>query len=281
MRRIALIGHSHAVAILDAIADWRGGLGMDRVGTEAGYTESFRGWSSINTGGRMIRLSPYPGFEVFEGLQVCLINAATFRNNLAEVKEVVNGQVRFEVSPLLGGFIESIQGFDAVISVIQGNEHTLLSLVATLPDYDFAPFDDPPCGQPLDRVYIDSWLSQMCMPVAAPLACMRGALRTTRILHVPPPPPLFDPSRTSTLEVLAEQIKQHGFTRPQLRRKWYETYVSRLEARLHAMGVAMIGPDLAEIGEAGFLRPEFSEGLSHGNRRYGELMARRIAAALT
>jgi len=280
MRKIALIGHSHAVCILDALADWREPLALNQGQLNENYTEAFRGWFTVNTGGRMFPLNTYPEFAAFAGARICALNMATFNGRLAEVSRVVDGQVHFEVSEFLSSFIRQVADVDVVISVMCGHEHSPFGLVANMPEYDFTPFDSPPAGQPVDRLYIDSILHEMSLSVAAPLACIRGAMPAAKILHVMPPPPLFDPSQASVLEVFAESVKECGLVRPGLRRKWHRAYIDRLKSQLAPLRVDIVEPDQALVCDDGFLKPEFAEGLSHGNRQYGRVMASRIAEAI-
>ncbi len=280
MRKIALIGHSHAVCILDAMADWRQSLALNSAPVAENYSEAFRGWFTVNTGGRMFALNPYPEFEAFAGTQICVLNMATFSGMLAQVSRVVDGRVHFEMSKFLTSFIQQVAGADAIISVIYGHDHSRFGVVANMPEYDFEPFESPPAGQPIDRMYIDRVLHEMCMTVAAPLACLRGAMPTAKIVHVMPPPPLFDPSNASVQELYAPLVKEHGLVRPSLRRKWHSAYVDRVKAQLAPFRVNFVEADHEIVCEDGFLKPEFAEGISHGNREYGRVMARRIADAI-
>ncbi len=279
--KIALIGQSHGVALLDGIGDWRGALQLDAGRTEPGYTEAFRGWFSVNTGGRMFRMQPHPGFEALAGMEVCLLNQATFNGQLAVVKGALpGGGINIEMSPTLIAFIQQVQGADLVISATYGSEHNYYSLVSYMPLYDFAPYDDPPVGQPVDGIYMDAVLTPMGLSVAAPLACLRRALPAARLIHVPPPPPLFDPMQATSLEAMREHIERHGLSRPSLRRKWHAAYLEKTRLLLQPFAVEVLEADAAVVCRDGYLKPEYAEGLTHGNRAYGRLLAQRLLQTL-
>lgn len=215
MRKIAFIGHSHAVAIFDGISRWRHQVSMDGTGGDSRYTEAFQGWFSIDTGRRLFELEPLPQFPIFTGAQASLITDRTFRGQLATVT-ATDGGARIDASDFLAGFIEQVSGFDAVISVLHGNEHALLGLINNLPEYDFAPFCDPPQGQPIDASYIDLVANRLVGQVVTPVTALRNALPEIQILHVPPPPPLHNPKQASVLEILNDDIEHYGLVRPEL-----------------------------------------------------------------
>jgi len=277
MRKIALIGQSHAVAVLDAIADWRPQLALLDGETHDNFSESFRGWFTVNTGGRMFRLVPRPGFEAFAGMAVCLLNRATFHGELATIRKVDGGRVHIGVSDVLSTFIEQVRGCDTLISIIYGNEQSDMALTSSLPEYDFAPFDEPAAGQPIDRIHIANVMSQFGSLVTAPLACLRSALPAAKILHIAPPPPLLDPGIAARLEGFGAEVSSGKLARPSLRRKIHRTYIDVLRAQLERLQVRVVEPDYDAVCEDGYLRPAFADGLTHGNRAYGERMAMRIA----
>ena len=277
MRKIALIGHSHSVSILDAIADWRPQAQMNRDGEDSRYTRAFQGWFSVDTGGRLFELEPYPEFTELSGMQVCLITDRTFSGNLASLGSIDQGEASINVSDFLASFIQRISDFDVIVSVLHGNEHAVLGLIDNLPAYDFSPFDVPVQGQPIDTMYIDAIVNQLTSRVVAPLAAIRSAVKHATILHIPPPPPLRDPSQASVLEILKEDIEKYGLVRPSLRQKWHTTYVNTLKAQLEPWQVMLVEPNYEPACENGFLKLSHAEGLTHGNADYGKLVAGRIA----
>ncbi|MBL8520463.1 MAG: hypothetical protein JNK75_07295 [Betaproteobacteria bacterium] len=281
MSNIVLLGQSHAVSLLDAICDWRSALRLNAASpAEADYSPAFRGWLSVNTQGQMIQPVMHPRYAAFSRMRVCLLSAAAFSGVLANVTAVEGGQVRLSATDTLMGFIRAVGDADTIISVISGNHHAKLALVGSYPAYDFAPYTAPPEGQPVDRIHINDLLAQLGSMVAAPLACLRSAFPRARILHVTPPPPLLDPSKATVHEALREEIRQHGFTAPGLRRKWHEAYIEQLKAQLAPLRVEVVGADPVATSSEGFLAPELAEGLTHGNAAYGEHLAAALLARL-
>ena len=118
MKKIALIGHSHAVSILDAIADWRPQVQMDNGVEDSRYTRAFQGWFSVNTGGELFELEPYPEFKELSGMQVCLISDTTFSGNLASFGSEETGHANVDVSEFLAAFIQKVSSFDVIISAL-------------------------------------------------------------------------------------------------------------------------------------------------------------------
>jgi hypothetical protein len=282
LQRIVLLGQSHAVALLDALGEWRDAVGLRGAGAgaDADYSPAFHGWTSIDTGVRLFRPRVRAEYAELAGLEVCLLSAATFAGELATVASVDGGRVRLAASDALASFIRQVGDCDAIVSVISGNRHSKLALVANFPPYDFAPYDAPPVGQPIDRLHIEPYLAQLGTMVAAPLACLRSAFPHARILHVGPPPPLRTPEHARVHEALGEDLRKFGFAHPVLRRKWHEAYVAQLRTQLAPLGVPVIEADAGAVAEDGFLSPNLAEGLTHGNAAYGAHVLRALIEAL-
>jgi hypothetical protein len=278
MKKIALVGQSHAVAVLDAIGAWRSSAKLD--GEDAHqdqrYSTQFRGWFSVNTGGRVIEIAPRACFEAFSGMRICLLTPATAGARLAKRTISENNTTTIEALPALVDITKRIADVDIVISIINGNEHVGVALIDSLPPYDFLPFEKSPQFQPIDRLYINAHLASMVDVVINPLLYLRHMIKGARIFHVPPPPPLRDPAAAGNRELLEQMIEKFGFVRPLLRLKWYYEYIFHLDRMVTQLGVTMVDPRHVDAIDGGYLRPEFSDGLTHGNARYGELVAARV-----
>ena len=98
--------------------------------------------------------------------------------------------------------------------------------------------------------------------------------------HVLPPPPREHPERAIHFETLEEDLRTFGFTPVALRLKWYRRYCQLLSARLASLGCHVLSPPAAACSTDGLLQDDFAEGLTHGNRRYGRLVAEQIASWL-
>ena len=277
--KIAIIGHSHIVAVLDAIGQWRAPANL-----EGGPADnSLRGWRSVNTAGKLFEVIPRERYKSLRGLQVTLINPGTI--NSADPAHLVEARLegrhlQFNVSNFFLKFMESTSDFDVVISVL-GGALTGKALVNDLPEYDFAPFES---GQnsyrPIDNSYVNQFVAEDVNIVLAPLMAMRLKLTKPRLVHVAPPPPPKDLSKTRVFDNLVPLVNQYGWLRPSLRLKWYSFYLSHLRAAVSKQGITLIEPGREAVSEDGFLRPDFSEDLTHGNIHYGEVIADKIATCV-
>jgi hypothetical protein len=73
-------------------------------------------------------------------------------------------------------------------------------------------------------------------------------------------------------EVLETLLAHHGFVRPSLRLKWSLAYRARVQTALEAQGIQVMQVPHAALTAGGFLRKDLSEGLTHGNGRYGAMI---------
>jgi hypothetical protein len=84
------------------------------------------------------------------------------------------------------------------------------------------------------------------------------------------------PENASVLEVLKEPLARFGFLRPSLRLKWYRRYLDLQIPILNSIGVTVATPDYTVAIDNGYLVPGYAEGLTHGNARYGALVASHL-----
>lgn len=280
MKNIALIGHSHAVSVLDGISDWRQQARLAGKPQDGRYTPAFQGWFSVDTGGELFSVKTFPKFKALSGMRVCLITDVTHTGELAVRTRLEAGAMRYGASPFLAAFLEEVADCETIVSVLYGSEHALLGHINNLPAYDFAPYTEATQAQPINRRHIDAILDEMTLRVVAPLACIRHAAPAARIVHVPPPPPLRDPAKASVLEAIKDLVLQHGFVPPALTRKWHASYLDALRTELLPLKIEFLDTRREPVCEEGFLKPEYAEGLTHGNSRYGRLLGMRLMEML-
>jgi hypothetical protein len=277
MKSIAIIGHSHVVAILDGIGCWRKAAHLDQDCEDKSYTAAFQDWYSVNTAGKLFEILPKKQFEAFRGAKVSPITSAG-SYTVATLTRLDNGSMQASISPDLQAFLNEVAEFDVVISVLHGGEHVKRGIVNDMPEYDFAPYEEGLTDYyPIDSSYIAKYLAQDIQTVGAPLLAMCLSLKKARLLHVAPPPPLKDPSAAKVYENLDDLVRRYGFVRPALRLKWYSRYLASLRSVTARLGITLVEPNDHALTVDGFLNPEFAEGLTHGNARYGELMAGDLA----
>ena len=273
-----VLAHSHGVAFMDAATDWRsrfrGGAALD-----PRYGEAFQGW--------------YGGAIPDGPIDVSAVGCTRLRKVTAWVMPITSGQgilvnpvrdsrnavLSVQVDATFAGVIRSWGGDTPIVSMIRGNDHALMML-GRYPAYDFL---DPAvpgvaAGVPiLDEALIERHVEPWADGVFYALAVVRREVRNP-VLHVLPPPPREHPERARHLEEVGELVREHGFVPAALRLKWHRRYARQLAARLAAIGCATLAPPAGACTADGLLREEYAEGLTHGNRRYGELVAAQVEA---
>lgn len=276
--RVGLIGHSHAVCLLDALGTWRDQAGLSTAAQDPRYGEAFRGWFDVDMGGNAFTLAVgRTSFPAPAELVTCLLTGKT-SGDLITVRGVGNlKQVRG--TPLLTRCVQQFRNIDLVVSTLHGNEAASVCLIDNHPPYDFAPFDDndalplaPPPSQPIDRSHIARWVNTFAQPAILSVIALQQSLPSTRIVHVLPPPPLEEPAKVMRREVLESLLARHGFVRPLLRLKWSLAYRARVRTALDSQGIQVMDAPRAALTAGGFLREDLSEGLTHGNGHYGAML---------
>ena len=281
--KIGLIGHSHSVCLMDALGGWRDRFVSGPLEAKEGYSSAFDGWDSGETGKGLIRLA---GRKI--GSVAADLTCAILTNNHPDFSlirtENENGNVRIEPTPTL---VQACRGFrdcDLIVSIMFGNELSTKTWIDHLPPYDFVEDSLPgplrPGAQPIDRQYIGQTLADYVGRVLMTCIVMRQHCPRAPIVHVLSPPPLEDASHTQHLEVFAEAMAKFGLIDPRLRLKWYRAYANAMLNMLRQAGIAVMRAPAAAVTDKGFLRAELSEGLTHGNARYGAMLWDAIAAAL-
>ena len=276
--RVALIGHSHAVCLLDALGTWRDQAGLSTAAQDRRYGEAFRGWFDVDMGGNAFTLPVGPtGFPAPSELVTCLLTAKT-AGDLITARDVGN-VTRVRGTALLARCVQQFRNTDLVVSALHGYEAAIVSLVDNHPPYDFAPFDNngelplaPPPFQPIDRSHIARWVDTFAQPAILSVTALQQSLPSARVVHILPPPPLEDPAQVVRREVLESRLARHGFVRPALRLKWSLAYRARVRTALEAQGIEVLQAPQVALTGGGFLRADLSEGLTHGNSRYGAMI---------
>jgi hypothetical protein len=276
--RVGLIGHSHAVCLLDALGNWRDQAGLSTAAQDQRYSEAFRGWFDVDLGGNAFTVAVGPtSFPAPAELVTCLLTAKT-SGDLITARHVGNLK-QVQGTPLLARCVQQFRNIDLLVSTLHGNETANVSLIDNHPLYDFAPFDDKdafplasPPSQPIDRRHIARWVDNFAQPAILSVTALQQSLPSTRVVHVLPPPPLEDPARVARREVLESLLASHGFVRPALRLKWSMAYRARVQKALAAKGIQVMPAPRAALTAGGFLREDLSEGLTHGNGHYGAMI---------
>ena len=281
MTKIAILGHSHAVALLDALGEWRtmsGDVGSGELDDR--YPASFQNWQSMKLGTQLFRLTARGDCPAFEDTLVSLLtpnlSGASELTRFVDVDKGILG-----ITGLMTSIMDQIADRDVVISCLFGNEYVFYGMVDSIPLYDFAPYDGTPDAYPLDSRYVEAVLESFIQDtVVSTMFALKLRLPAVKIIHVLPPPPLEDPAAAPHWEALTELVTLSGFVRPSLRMKWYNSYVNAIRARLDPIGITCVTARADITTEAGFLRPEYASGLTHGNELYGQALARHLVEIL-
>jgi hypothetical protein len=270
-----LLAHSHGIALLDALTDWRARLKSGGA-ADPRYGEAYQGWW---TEGAFPR-TPFEAAAAGGPLKrvVAWVISAGARLGPLVIRVAGNaGKTTLEASREYDEVLRAWRGTTPVVSMLHGNEHARTAL-NLWPPYDFLEPAQPALepGVPLvDEAFIDAQVDDWVAAVYFPLAMLKG-LAPNPLAHVLPPPPRERPEAAKHFEKLQEDVARYGFAPERLRLKWYRRYCRRLAERLRAIGCAVLEPPAQACSERGLLKEEFAEGLSHGNRAYGALTAARI-----
>jgi hypothetical protein len=292
MRKIGLVGYCHAVAILDGIGTWREALRMGLDHGDKGdhrdkgdhgdkaHTPGLQGWDDIDTEGRLFDLVPKPDFAAFQGMKFALLNGKTPNSHpLAVLTRGAEGAPRIQYTPVLHSLLTSFADFDVIISAITGGENTVPYLRLGMPEYDFAPYDADAAYWPVDTLYVARHIQTSTTWVEAGLSMMRHTLKTARIIHIAPPPPPKDYCARHCAPA-ADGSPGCNHVRPTLHLKYYRAIIASLRTITANLGITLVEASPEALTEDGFLKIEFQDGWTRGNRRYGELVAAQLAELL-
>lgn len=173
---------------------------------------------------------------------------------------------------------------DFVFSAIGGNQYTMVSTIKSPLAYDFlSSATDEDIGNDEAELiphraiasYIDSGVRGTDAPV---LREIRDSTRA-KVLHLLPPPPKEqnDFIVKQFESRFDEGMKQFGPTGPDLRLKAWTVQADSLARLCHELGIEPVPPPTASVTAQGFLQPRcYAEDVTHGNRRYGELVLKQI-----
>jgi hypothetical protein len=183
-------------------------------------------------------------------------------------------------------FLESIRRLtpgDVVLSMIGGNQHSVLSMIQHPQAFDFfAPGEAAPDSaketipyKALEEVFTRGLRGGD----GKTLEALRQATRA-RVVHILPPPPKSDNAFIEQYhETLFAQegLPTLGVSPPALRLKFWKLQARVLERICAELEIEVMRPPRRTIDEEGFLRPEYyAQDATHGNWRYGERVLRKI-----
>jgi hypothetical protein len=275
-----LIAHSHGVSLLDGITDWRKQKSVVDE-HDPRYGEAFQGWFNRSVMNDPFTAEVIDNTVLLNNIVAWVITSGSKIGPLAKF-ESENGSQTLRVSSKFSGIVNSWNGASPIVSMLNGNEHAL-TMLNRLPAYDFI---DPEISAIeanvpiIDEMFIDQSIATWVSEVYYSLVAIKKLVRN-KLIHVLPPPPRENPLLSQHFEVLSDLVTMHGFLSDQLRVKWYRRYCRRLTALLTSLDCNVVAPPSEACNSNGLLLEEFAEGLTHGNSKYGQLIAKQIALMIT
>lgn len=273
-----LLAHSHGVAFLDAATDWRSRVKLAGA-PDPRFGSTFQGWFGGTLPARPMELTLQLPGAAARPIVAWVMPPGGAVGHLVEMVPGPEGSPLPKVNPAYVEVLREWRGKGPIVSMIRGNEHAL-TMLGRFPPYDFVDPEVPGvvAGVPvIDEGLVERYVSPWTDMVFHPLELARRETGAP-VLHVPPPPPREKAENARHLEEMGEVVRQFGFVPESLRLKWYRRYCRQLRARLAAVGCDFVDAPRQALTEGGLLREDFSEGLTHGNRKYGALVADQVAA---
>lgn len=261
--KIALIGHSHVVALRDALGPWRRESGES---LREGFSPAFKGFHEDAIHG-VHEL----GDRTVNGTTFDLTAAITRRRKSAHWIDEPTKQLH--LNPWLRGIYEQLSDFPVIVSAMGGDELWGYMYQDIWKNYQVAGCDEYRRGLPtvdsgVIRITADYrvWLAIGPFMLTLNAFCPRA-----RLILVAPPPPLSNPASTR----YTEGTPQISSLSSNVRLFWHSSQVASLQQRFGSQALVVTAPPEA-LDQGGFLRPDFSEGLTHANAEYGRLIWARI-----
>lgn len=273
------IAHSHGVSVLDAISNWRKQL--NSLGEhDPRYGAAFQGWFNGSiTGEPFTTEIDHPSIE-FKKIDAWIISSAAKVGQLAVLKSS-NGISTLYLDEKFSAVLNAWNDSRPIVSMLNGNEHAL-TMLNRLPPYDFIDSEEKSLHRDatiIDELFIDQIISTWINAVYFSLVALRKSCNN-QLIHILPPPPRENPTTSVHTEAFPDEMLAKGFIADHLRLKWYRRYCRKLTECLTAINCQVLEAPTLACNSNGLLKEEYAEGLTHGNMKYGVLVAEQIASTL-
>jgi len=265
--------------MLDGISDWRERFRNDGP-QDSRFGAAFQGWFSGALNHEPFNANVRDVDLPFKQISAWLISSGANIGILAQL-ENRDGANILGINEMLSSTLQRWNGHVPILSMLNGNEHATF-MFNRYPAYDFIDQDLPgvETGVPLiDTTFIDEVIAGWIRAVFVSLLAIRH-VSANPLFHTLPPPPREHPERSLHPEGLGGLVAQYGFLPARLRLKWYLRYCRQLRMQLESIGCHVLAAPVQACTEAGLLRDECAEGLTHGNANYGRLVAQQFATLL-
>jgi hypothetical protein len=245
-------------------------------------------WIEHSTGGQFFDVYTKPGLISGDFLKAFIVSPAcgwggltAQTHTLPDGKQTVVGSEGF-INLLLS--IEADQEGSCLFSFMNGNEHSILSMVQHPKPYDFClPWREDlsmePGYQPISYSVVRGQMEQALRGSIGSLVMARIKLPLIRLVHVLPPPPISSNEQIMrTPEIFRDQFLKYGITPISIRVKYYLLLVEVLRRALEPYRVEIIESPRQASNENGALKDEYAFAATHANVAYGNLVAQQIKA---
>jgi hypothetical protein len=176
---------------------------------------------------------------------------------------------------VLSNFLSATDGKGTLVSLLNGHDHSVLSLIQHPSRYDFVlpthpdlPLDST--AQVLPYRTIARQVREQVAPTIDALALLRAFWPDANICHVLPPPPVASAEHIlAQKEAIVGECRAHGVSSPYLRLKYYFECQAQLTSALGAMNIATFAAPAGTLDGEGFLAADYYWDATHGNPGYG------------
>lgn len=266
---IYILGMSHAISTIDAFAG-------------PGSPFTLENW--ITDGGPTFQ--PVPGADPgapFDQIHANLLGPRFGPPLLPQDGKAPTANGPFVVN---GRYVRMLRGVDpdkVLVTSINGNEHSVLSMVQHPVPYDFVlPWKTElgviPGRQILPYTVVQQQVRDSIDLAVQTFRAIRIALPRTRVVQVMPPPPI--PSEAHILrshEPIVRNLKSiYRITPLSIRLKYHALYIHELIDQLRGMRIEWLLPPPAAVAPDGSLLEPFWREATHANTAYGTLVMEQI-----
>jgi hypothetical protein len=271
-KNLFVIGHSHAINFLRACCKDLSMLNHEN-------------YDKLQLGSNFSDLVIKENFFLKHPLKAFVIPPNSNWGKIA-VSRIDDGKEHIDVASQFEALLRSLEEFeekDILISFINGNEHTIMSMIQHPVPFDFFLPNSNQSYFHKNRQTIPYPIikKQMLQSVNSTVACLsvaRHILPKMRIIHVLPPPPISSESQIKNApEVFENMIEQYGISPIELRVKYYQLYADTLQNALQNRSIEFLCPPLKSLDHDGALKTEYAFAATHANEAYGHLIAEQIS----
>lgn len=176
---------------------------------------------------------------------------------------------------VLANFLAATKGKGALVSLLNGHDHSVLSLIQHPNRYDFVlpthpdlPIDS--AAQVLPYRAVARQVREQVAPTIDALALLRALWPEARMCHVLPPPPVASSKHIlSQKEAIVSECHNHGVSGKYLRLKYFLECQAQLTSALAALNIATFTAPPETLDSQGFLATEYCWDATHGSPEYG------------